>query len=284
LASSSHEHLKAPGPVQLHTTRLIAEVGIRAIGGLSTSNEDNIRNVEGAYVQAANHHSLIDIPAVGNAAHRVARQQLHYIAKNDLDIQLGYGALKIDIGDWLEGGGTIFIDREIGLTAENHTDIASRAKRKAAFATWPEGHRYHGRLKKEHIMSLVIVPLVFEHNLSVVPVGIAGTEPGDVGFLHVAYGQPFKPGEVEFEADQAWDHRRRPAMLAKAIKSQLGKDAIDAFMEDLYQGMQKAETEAIERRKARMAKRHLSRTILLPITKGSGKLFKEKKFELQRDT
>jgi 1-acyl-sn-glycerol-3-phosphate acyltransferase len=272
LRKSSQERQKVPGQVPLVITRSIATGGLRMLGGLTTSGGENIKNIEGPYVQCSPHSSILDIPAKGIAAHRVDNQQLQYITKDNLDLPI--------VGWWLAQGGSIFINREIGLTAENHIDIAARAKENAAFATWPTGHRYHGPIQREQVASLVIVPLVFEHNLTVEPVGVAGTEPGDLGFFHVEYGEPFKPDPIDFEADPSWDHRRRPAKLAQAIKHQLGKDAIDNFMEELYLGMARAEQEAIELRAERMARRKITRTILSPVTKGSGKIFKEKEFKL----
>jgi 1-acyl-sn-glycerol-3-phosphate acyltransferase len=247
----------------MHTTRLIAEVGLRFLGGLTTSGEENIRNIEGPYVQAAKHTSMLDIPVTGLAAHRVDRQHLHYQAKDNMDLPF--------IGWWLSSSGTMFLNRKAGLTPDNHADIARRADKNAAFITWPEGHRYRGPLKREHIMKLVIVPLVFEHSLTVVPAGIAGTEPGDIGFFHVAYGEPFTPEKIDFEADPNWETRKRTGMLTKAIRAQLGKDSIDAFMEDLYQGMSKADAEAAERHRERQQRRQNTKTILFPLNALTGR-------------
>jgi 1-acyl-sn-glycerol-3-phosphate acyltransferase len=264
----------APGPARLHATRLAAECSLKLFGGLTTSGDENIKNIEGPYAQAANHHSLFDIAVTGVAAYRADRQQLHYLAKDNLD--------KPGLGPWLAGGGTMYLDRNIGLTSDNHEDISARAKADAAFIVWPEGHRYRGPLRRENLTRLVIVPLIFEHNLTVVPVGIAGTEPGDFGFFHIAYEKSFKPEPVDFETKPDWDHRRRTAMLSKAIRTQLGKDAVGCFMEDLYQGMSAAESEATDRRQERMDRRKISRTILLPLSKGSGRMFREKRFGLKK--
>jgi 1-acyl-sn-glycerol-3-phosphate acyltransferase len=247
LRHSTYEHLRSSGQIQVTTTRWLATTALEMLGGLQISGAENIANRQGSYVQSSIHRSLLDIPVIGAGAHRADRQQLRFMAKKELN--------KPVFGKWIGQAGTFYIDREVGLTQADMDYINYLESMAAGIVIFPEGHRNYGPLTKEMLKSLVIVPAVFENGFEVVPVGIDGTQPGDIGAFQIVYGRPIKTEKVNvIEPDTGWNE---PKERWVAIKKAAGRDVVRGFMEDLFQGMSGAHLEAQELRQERLTRMQL---------------------------
>ncbi|MBX4191009.1 1-acyl-sn-glycerol-3-phosphate acyltransferase [Candidatus Saccharibacteria bacterium] len=227
----------------------MAATALKRLGGLEVIGAENIKNQPDTYVQAYKHRSMLDIPVLGVGAHMADNQQLYYMAKRQID----YGR----IGDWLELAGTFYMDRDEGLTTEEHSQIREWANQKAAFAIAPEAHRNSGPLEKRLLKRMVIGPFVLEYGTDVVPVAIAGTEPGHYGRPVISYGTPITIEKVPFMPNPKWETGERLKMLLRAIREVNGPKAIDSFIDELYEGILDADRLANARRWERIEKRGL---------------------------
>lgn len=239
---SRHEHLKAPNRYAYHTARLLARAAHVVLPGtITTSGELNILERSEAYVQAAPHRSMLDITAMGIAAYRVAGHQMRFMGKDSLEPKKLLGR-----------AGARFVDRQRGLSVRDYEEIKEEANQSAVFGWYWGGTRSQGReIGDDELKAMICTPPVFENGLTVVPVGLAGTDAPDLGFIHIHYGSPIFTEKVDFQPQPEWDARRRLGMLKRAI----GAEAIDGFMEQLLDGMRASQAIAYERHDQRTESR-----------------------------
>lgn len=231
--STNPARLATPHPLLYSgLARVIGETFSITVGGVQTSNSENLP-IDGPYIMAPNHRSILDPVILSYALQRHNGHQVHYIAKLDLWEQLPG---KLQIGKFLESFGAFGVDRNKPLQPETASHVAHITEHNGIVGIFAEG-----AIKQGHAVERLkrgIGLLALKHQLPVVPVGLAGMSWEDLGPVHIAFGEPITPTEL-------------PDKTADATLLKLARP----LAEDIRSGMQKAFDAANAQRDAHAAAR-----------------------------
>lgn len=222
-------HLPGPHPAYYNAVmRGVMKPFLAMYGGVEFRGAEVLHEIEGPAIVAPRHQSMIDVPAVAQAAFEGAGEHIHWMAKKELWKVPGLGSL-------IEWGGGFQIDRDAdNMPPETEEHLKGIIPGNPLIGIFPEGTRRSGDTieKKDIRAGAPLVATMF--GLPVIPVGVAGTEKGDRGPIKVVFGEPITHEEA---------HIRRPNKLRRAMVA----------------GMQEAQDEAVGWRAHAMSGRQRSR-------------------------
>lgn len=207
-----------------------AALAFNFMGGFSYSGAERLPSQARPYILSPTHRSLLDIPALGLAMLEATDREIHFLAKQELfNSRL--------LGSFLSACGAFPVDRgqrgpKMKVSLEHLQGIL---RDRGVVGVFPEGTRKSGPEVSRFDVHDGVAWLAMKEQVAIVPVGIAGTEKGKTGPVHVAFG----------EAITALDIAEFGAALPY-IKHNKAMRAV--IMDAVYDGMQGALDDANEQR------------------------------------
>lgn len=199
-------------PPLYEAVRLTADWFFSSFYDFTTTDSRNYP-LQGSLIFAANHVSFFDPPAIGCRVYR----QINYFARDTLFRGL--------FGKGLTAIGTIPVARETADVTSLKAIFRS-LKNDGAVAIYPEGTRSpDGQLQEPKPGAGMIA---CKSRATVVPVRLFGTYeaygrqkklPAFGGRIHISYGQPMSPSEV----DPGKDHPERYLEASRRIMQRIAK-------------------------------------------------------------
>jgi 1-acyl-sn-glycerol-3-phosphate acyltransferase len=195
---TNHEsRIHEPGPHPLYYDTVIKTIMKPIVNhyGIYSEGAEILREIGGPAIVSPVHRSMLDIPAVSVAAYEGANEHIHFMAKKEL--------WKPVLKHLISLGGGFMIDRDQpAMPEETEQHIRERIENNALIGIFPEGTRLSGDIVNEK--SLKGVPLLAtKYGLTIVPVGITGTEKGSRGPFAVVFGEPIKVAKAETDVSAA---------------------------------------------------------------------------------
>ncbi|HKK19312.1 MAG TPA: lysophospholipid acyltransferase family protein [Opitutales bacterium] len=201
-----------PNPKLYELTRSIAHWYFSTFYDYTQSGKENIP-MNGPVVFAANHVSFYDPPAIGACLHR----QINYFARDTL--------FKGLFGKGLEQIGTIPVARE-NAEVKSLRAIFTSLKAGGAVAIYPEGTRSLDGLLMDPKPGAGMIAC--KSGATIIPVRVFGTYeaygrqrklPKIGGRIHIAYGQPLTPDEL----DPGKEHPERYLEASRRIMARIAE-------------------------------------------------------------
>lgn len=175
-------------------------------GGVEHRGAEVLSEIEGPVIVAPRHQSMLDVPAVAQAALEGADEHVHFMAKQELWKVPGLGKL-------IEWGGGFPIDRDTGtLPLETQEHLEGLVTQDALIGIFPEGMRRSGDTIGHKDIRAAVPRLATTYGITIVPVGVAGTEKGNRAPIKVVFGEPIAPEAA---------HTRRPNILRRALATSI---------------------------------------------------------------
>lgn len=218
-----HAHGEVPHPHFYNfALRTAVPALTRLYGPLHYTGEETLREMEGPYILAPTHRSMLDPFAVARVAFEAAGTQVHFMAKQQLwQIPL--------LGRVIEAGGGFKVDREAtGVQSDLIDNVAAIVKRGGILGIFPEGTRREGLTVERRTLHRGVGLFALAHGLPIVPVGVAGTEKGHRRPIAVAIGEPLPVEQTEVDLE-------RPKGVLRRVR---------AINDDLHRRLQQAHTTA----------------------------------------
>lgn len=188
---------KVPHPHLYNTTMNVAFAPLlRRYGGVSVHGaQQHLEPAQGPFIITPVHRSMLDIPVTSWAAYKYARKQIHFMAKEDL--------WKIPLlGGFIAACGAFSINRSEALSDDKLSHIDSLVENRAIIGIFPEGRRETGDTVDRKKIKRSVAALALHYGMPLLPVGIAGTEEGKRGEIHIVFGEKLNVEQTELDLSE----------------------------------------------------------------------------------
>lgn len=153
-------------------------------GGVSAHGLDEaLADLDGPYMLAPVHKSLLDVLAVSAPVLERTGTQIHYFTKEGLWRIPG-------LGPFIAACGAIRISQKQALPPETIERVEEIVANKGVFGLFPEGTRGDGDDIKRKTLKRGIAALSLQYGLPTIPVGVSGTHKDKRGPIHLVFGKP----------------------------------------------------------------------------------------------
>jgi 1-acyl-sn-glycerol-3-phosphate acyltransferase len=191
------ERLIVPKPRRYRTATRLTRVLSKPLGGIEASGTENLPPSDKPYILAANHRSSADCFIVGSALQEHNGDYIHFLAARKLwDLEPKIGPLNLSLGKYMgkfmSSCGAIPITQNDTPSSEVLRNIEHVIENNGILGIFPEGGVRHGNFVR---LERGVGYLAALHGLTVLPVGIAGSEfrpeegKRDFGNFHVHFGE-----------------------------------------------------------------------------------------------